>query len=105
MRRCIVIVSILALLFAVFEFVTDYDEVVEGTPLAAVPDGHDGDDGHAPAEHGFSCDSCHFGGAHLAALPMPLLSSLTPASAAFSPWRQPAPSHLDPSRLNRPPIA
>jgi hypothetical protein len=105
MRTWIALISVLALLFAGFEFVTDYNEVLEGTPLAALPDGHSGDDGHTPTEHGFSCDGCHFGGVHLAVMPVSLLSSFAPAAAGHSLWSPPAPSRLDFSPLDRPPIA
>jgi hypothetical protein len=105
MRRLTILLLALALVSAGFEYVTDYGEVLEGTPLAALPEGHDANDGHTPAEHGVSCDACHFGGVHLLALAVAPPTTLHAIPPVISGWVEPAPMRVGPSRLDRPPIA
>jgi hypothetical protein len=105
MRRFTVLLLALSLVSVGFEYVTDYGEVLEGTPLAALPEGHEANDGHAPAEHGASCDACHFGGVHLLALAVAPLTTLRATPPVISGWQEPAPTRVGLSRLDRPPIA
>lgn len=105
MRRFAAILSVLGFLIGGFEFVTDYGEVLEGTPLAAMPDGHDSNDGHDAAEHGLSCDSCHFGGVHLMGFAVPSLAMLRLAVSDRPSWQAPDPARVVPARRYRPPIA
>ena len=98
-------VVVLAVIVCGFEFTTDYGEALEGTPLVALPDGHQQNDGHDPAEHGLRCDNCHFGGVHLTGLTEAVMVVFAPAATANMPWQTPATVTPVLSRPERPPIA
>lgn len=101
-----ILLLVVSLLAGGFEYATDYGEVLESTPLAGMPEGHDERDGHEPAEHGISCDVCHFGGVHLLALAVSPLVALRVAMQPVIPdWPELAPTRMAPTRLDRPPIA
>lgn len=105
MQRILAMLVILACGGAGFEFAADYDEVFDHGPLMALPDGHSPDDGHDPADHGISCDNCHFGGVHLTGLPEQAPVVLSPPNAA--PLAMSAPDLPSAWRIppQRPPIA
>lgn len=104
MKPLIALLATIALLGSGVEFVTDYAEVLEGTPLAALPDGHTPGDGHEPADHGVRCDNCHFGGVHLIGV-VPTAGTFGPATHAQRiVWSPPAPVRVSATPPNRPPI-
>jgi hypothetical protein len=105
MNRLIAIALVLAVLLGGLEFATDYGEAFEGTPLIALPAGHQLSDGHDPAEHGLKCDNCHFGGIHLIGLTVPVVAVIPPGAAADIPWRTPPVTATVLSLPERPPIA
>jgi hypothetical protein len=105
MQRILVMLLIIAFGSAALEFAGDYDEVFENSPLMTLPAGHTPGDGHDPADHGISCDNCHFGGIHLTGLP--LEAAVVPsvrhaAPLAGSPADLPSVWRIPPQR---PPIA
>ncbi|GMU76941.1 MAG: hypothetical protein AMXMBFR45_24320 [Gammaproteobacteria bacterium] len=105
MRRFIALLVAVSFTLVGFDYVTDYAEAFEGTPLAFLPDGHAEGDGHDAAEHVRACNGCHLGGA--------LLLGLTHTISVVQDLERQVladrPAHplgsLSPSRLNRPPIA
>lgn len=105
MRQFVAVLLILTLLAGGLEFASDYGEALEGTPLVAMPDGHQTDDGHDPGEHGRSCDHCHFGGVHLIGLTVLQILTSAPSSEPTTPWRTPPAAVAFLSPRDRPPIA
>ena len=105
MRRALTKLLMLAILAAGMEFATDYAEVLESTPLAALPDGHTGNDGHDPSDHALPCDNCHFGGVHLTGFIVTALAPLAGAASTFTPWSTQNTPNFSPAPPNPPPIA
>lgn len=105
MRRALAFLLTFTILAGSLEFAFDYGEALEGTSLAALPDGHTSDDGHDPADHETGCDSCHFGGVHLIAFVAAAVDAAPRRDGQFTRWsaRQ-APHHLLPPP-SPPPIA
>ncbi len=99
------ILVLLAIFVAGMEFATDYGEALEGTVLAALPEGHQHDDGHSPADHGLNCDNCHFGGIHLIAFTASAATGASAATQGHTPWVDPMPMRVARTPPNPPPIA
>lgn len=104
-KRLVAICLVVTLLSTGLEFASDYSDVFEGTDLAAMPSGHDSNDGHDPAEHQIGCDICHFGGVHLMGVAMASPADVRMPPAADSPWQMPPPGAWIPHPPTQPPIA
>lgn len=104
MRRFLASLLVLTILAASLEYAADYAEVFERTTLAALPEGHSGDDGHTPTDHQLSCDNCHFGGVHLTGFTVAAQVQAHRSDLVRAPWFAPHIAQHRSTPPNPPPI-